>query len=676
MATSSAMSTSNTYIKYTISVTQNSQSVTNNTSNVTVSVRFYRTNTGYTSYGTGTVYCKINGTTYSASVTPSQKITSSGIVLFTKTLNIAHATDGTKTLTCSAWISHDVVTSSEQSYSQTLTTIPRKSTLAASNGTLGTAQTLTVTRQSSSFTHTITYKCGSASGTVCTKSSSTSVSFTPPLSLASQNTTGTTVSVTFTITTYNGSTNIGSNTKTISCSMPASVKPSVSFTVSDAAGHLDTYGAYIQGQSKFSITLTDAGSYGSTIKSRKTTADGKTYTSASITTGVISGSGTLNISVTVTDSRGRTATASKNVTVSAYDVPKITALTVKRCDSSGNSNSSGAYLAIVFNSVVTALSNKNSAAYTVKYKKASETSYTTATLTDYANQYSVSGGVFIFAADTSSSYDVVFSVADNFKTTEKAATGSSVKKVWSILKKGLGIAFGKVAEIEDTVEFAFKTKFSYGEIPKDALTIGATDDLNDYITPGYYVFNSSSSTTIANLPVGGTDSGSVEVIREGDATQVRQVVTRCSDVVREIWERLYYSNTWRDWRCIYKGGTGRILWSGGLYMSGSQQATLSELISNQPSGIVLVFSRYSSSTIRDYHFNQFFVHKSFVAAHPGSGNTFLITTDGTFSVMATKYLYIHDDKIMGNDVNTATGTGTSGVRYENNGFVLRYVIGV
>ena len=128
MATSSAFSTNNEYVKYTISITQNSQNVTNNTSNVTVSVRFYRTNTGYTTYGTGTVYCKINGVTYSASVTPDDKITSSGIVLFTKTLNISHNANGSKTLTASAWISHNVVTSSEQSYSQALTTIPRATT--------------------------------------------------------------------------------------------------------------------------------------------------------------------------------------------------------------------------------------------------------------------------------------------------------------------------------------------------------------------------------------------------------------------------------------------------------------------------------------------------------------------------------------------------------------------
>ena len=107
MGTSSTFSTSNTHVKYNITVNQNSQNVSNNCSNVSVYVRFWRDNQGYTTYGSGTCYCKINGTTYSATVSPSQKITDSGINLFSKTLDIYHNNDGTKTLTCSAWISMD-----------------------------------------------------------------------------------------------------------------------------------------------------------------------------------------------------------------------------------------------------------------------------------------------------------------------------------------------------------------------------------------------------------------------------------------------------------------------------------------------------------------------------------------------------------------------------------------
>jgi hypothetical protein len=102
------------------------------------------------------------------------------------------------------------------------------------------------------------------------------------------------------------------------------------------------------------------------------------------------------------------------------------------------------------------------------------------------------------------------------------------------------------------------------------------------------VFSSAASSTIASLPFS-AGSGSVEIIREGDYNQVRQVVTRCSDVSREIWERLYYSNTWHEWRPVYKGGTGRVLWSGGMYMTAGHTAPLDEPVSEQPTGIILVF---------------------------------------------------------------------------------------
>ncbi|MBQ8044649.1 MAG: hypothetical protein IJ272_11005, partial [Clostridia bacterium] len=54
----------------------------------------------------------------------------------------------------------------------------------------------------------------------------------------------------------------------------------------------------------------------------------------------------------------------------------------------------------------------------------------------------------------------------------------------------------------------------------------------------------------------------------------------------------------------------------------------------------------------------------------------LALQNATFSQVATKYCYIHDDKIVGNANNDKTGTGTSGITYNNTHWVLRYVIGV
>ena len=64
-----------------------------------------------------------------------------------------------------------------------------------------------------------------------------------------------------------------------------------------------------------------------------------------------------------------------------------------------------------------------------------------------------------------------------------------------------------------------------------------------------------------------------------------------------------------------------------------------------------------------------------VELEPGGVHTFELT-NGKFGSVATKYLYINDDRIVGHADNNATGTSGSGITYANNKFVLRYVLGV
>lgn len=454
---------------YTLKVawTESNVDTANNQSDITCTVTLSATGSYYiSSSASKDISLTINGKKYTSTCTAG--ISAGGSkTLMTKTVsNINHNSDGSKTISISCTLGIAVtlggsyVSSVTTSGTATLTTIARKSSLSASNGTLNTKQTLTVTRQNSTFTHTITYKCGTASGTIATKSTSTSISWTPPLSLASQNTTGTTVTVKFTITTYNSSgTSLGSNTKTITCTIPSSVKPSLTLSVSDSMGYLSTYGGYVKSKSKFKVVLTATKSYGAEISSYSTTANGKTYTSASFTTGVISSSGTLTISAKITDARGRTATASTSVTVLDYKSPSITGTTIKRCNSDGTSNSKGEYLKVAFSASITSLSSKNSATYKIQYKKKSDTSYSSVTLSSYTGVYTVSGGSYVFAAETSSAYNVQVLATDNFSTTTIAVSGSYGERFMSWLAKGKGIAFGKLAELAGYVDIGWKIIF-------------------------------------------------------------------------------------------------------------------------------------------------------------------------------------------------------------------------
>ena len=444
MATSGAMSTTNDKIKYKITITQNSQSVANNTSNVTVSVRVYRTNTGYTTYGSGTVYCTINGTQYTASITSDDKITSSGIVLFSRTMNIAHNADGTKTLATSARITHDQFSSSNQSYSQALTTIPRATTptLSASSVNMGASITVSMARASSAFKHTLTYKFGSATGTIGSELD-TSRAWTVPLSLASQIPNATSGTCTITCKTYNGSTLIGTKTVSFTAKVPASVVPTISaLTVAEATTGLATkFGAYIQGKSTLKATVTASGAYSSTIKTYKTTIAGKSYTGSTVTSGVITTSGTVTISSTVTDSRGRTATKSTTVTVTAYTAPKITKFSSVRTDAS-------VAVAMTFN--IASLAEKNDKAYTLAYKpKTSDTWVTLASGSIYA--YNASQA-FTDTFSTESSYDLRLTIEDYFGSAIAYAEIPTAFTLLDFHSGGKGLAFGKVSEVENGME--------------------------------------------------------------------------------------------------------------------------------------------------------------------------------------------------------------------------------
>lgn len=551
-------------ISISISLAQTSQSVSGNYSYVSATVKYNKSSTTWNANGAPLTIVVNDSTAWSGDVT-FPKGTTSGTLKTVTSIKVPHDSDGTKTVSASATLVSGTNSGTvKASTSKALTRIPRKSTLSVENGTLNTGQTLTVTRQATSFTHTITAKCESASTTICTKSTSESISFTPPLNWASQNTTGTSLTVTYTITTYSGTTNLGSNSYTKTCSIPSSVKPSVSISVSDAMGYSGTYGGWVQGKSKIAVSLTSSGSYGSTIKSRSTSVDGSKYTSASFTTGAIKGSGTLKISSTVTDSRGRTATDSENIAVLAYSSPIISAVSAARCNSDGSANSSGAYIKVTFSGKVTALDNHNTAAYSLKYKKTADTAYTTVTLSNYANAYTVTNGTYIFAADTISSYDIAVTAADNFSSVSKQTSGSSIKKIWSIWKKKFSIAFGKIADIENSVDFGLPAYFRQGIyfpgnfnsdfIKNMPLNLGTAEeipkssDLNNYTAAGTYRSPAKgASETLVHSPR--NDGGFKLIVTHN---QSENWISQIAIAESKLWIRnRSASGTWSEWESVF-----------------------------------------------------------------------------------------------------------------------------
>ena len=403
--------------------------------------------------------------------------------LGSKSITVAHNNMGKGSVVLSAdW--HSGFTSSYTPSSLTvsgtvnLPDIPRASSVSASGLVLGSAGTLTVTRAVSTFTHTIKLKCGSAAQvTVATKSGATSISYTPPLDWAAQNTAGISVNIAAEITTYNGDTVVGTNTTTLTASIPASVRPTLSVSLSDTSGYQPTYG-WVQGKSTLKATFSAAGSYGSTIKAKSLTIGGKAASPDGVN--VLAGSGTMAVVATVTDSRGRTASVTQNITVNAYSGPVVQDLTFVRGSYTGSvwtETSMGADIKLTFTLSLQLTGNKAS----VEITGAS-------TLTD---QTSGAKTVYLVAFGTDMTSVVQVKATDSLGTTvTREITIPTVSVPMNMNFALPGVCFGGVAEHEKAVEFKWPI-----------LYLGKS--LLDYLHPVGSIYQSTDPTSPADL-FGGT----------------------------------------------------------------------------------------------------------------------------------------------------------------------------
>lgn len=347
MATSSSFSTSNQYIKYRIVVDETATSIPNNTSTVRVRVQAWRTNTGYTTSGTGTCYCTINGTKYSQSISNSQTIThNSYTVLFDRTVTITHNADGSKKIAVSAYISHSRFTSNSQGFNVTLSTIPRQANITAApdfydtdnptityNNPAGDIEAITSLQACISLT-------GSTDDIPYRDISKTGTSYTFELTQAERNTllaacpNSNTLSVIFYIkTVISGQTYYSTSEKTMTVRDANPIITGVSYSDTNSATTTITQDdqQIIQGQSTVDFTFTSLASLKyATLASVEITINAVTVSSSlsgssvsgkTVSFGTINSSSDLSASIKLTDSRGNTATQSLNITILAWSLP-------------------------------------------------------------------------------------------------------------------------------------------------------------------------------------------------------------------------------------------------------------------------------------------------------------------------------------------------------------------
>lgn len=449
-------------VSQSLSVTQTSQDVSENTSKVRILWKSTQTGESWSGYTrTAYYYVSINGgseTKYSVSYTLPKASTKT---IVDKTITVNHKADGTGTVKVRTWmdtnISAGVV---EKSQTLTLDTIPRATqhSISASSADMGATVTISCPRAASGFTHDLAYKIpGDEYYIAIDTGVGTSYSWTIP-DRATSIPNDTSVQMTVRCITKNGSTTIGTKYDYITAKVPSSVIPTISAvtTAETVSGLAAQFGAYVQTKSKLEATITAAGAKGSTIKEYSSTFAGKTYTGRTWTSDTLATSGTLTIKTRVKDSRGRwSAYKNTTITVVAYSKPKIKTLTAYRCDSTGAAADDGAYLALAYNYSVASVGGKNTAAVTVKHKQSAATDYndTLLELTNLSGNTTVKPASPTFSVDYT--YNIQMVVEDWFGATATAvATLPSGKVILDIKANGLGIGLGKTAE-QDGIDFGW-----------------------------------------------------------------------------------------------------------------------------------------------------------------------------------------------------------------------------
>ena len=299
----------------------NSQSIENNTTTYQIDMHL-NTGSGYIGNYQSTPY-NIQGTG-----NPSRKDGDQGARDYSSgyidsfTTTVEHNADGTKSISVSggmnftAWGQILSVSGSAD-----LPTIPRASSLTATDCYIGSATTITINRASSSFTHTVTYSFGSSNpvtGTIATKTANTSIGWTVPTTFYAKIPNAKTGVCTLTCQTYSGNTLIGTKTSTFNVTVnPSTSSPTLTASVIDSNSTTTTLTGdntklvkyYSTAQITYSATAKNSASI-SNVKINGATASSSPYSITNITTN--------SFNVVGTDTRGYSTTQTLTPTMINY----------------------------------------------------------------------------------------------------------------------------------------------------------------------------------------------------------------------------------------------------------------------------------------------------------------------------------------------------------------------
>lgn len=393
----------------------------------------------------------------------------------------------------------------------------RDSTITVPNYTLGSSVTATVVQQSTNFSTIVYYRYPSISSTWtelgrANGSKSLSISGTPTnVSSSLPSSTSTTAEFkarTYLANNYSG-TYLETSATSATASVPSSYKPTASLTVAEGnsaiATAFPTLGGYIVGRSRIRGTGTCTGSNGSTPSSYAFTYNGHTKTVATTATSTTAtsdnyvASGATTVSLTVTDSRGRTGTASRSITLYTYEVPTLQ-ITLTRgtvTDNTFTADVFGTACRVQAKWSVSSVNSQNSAqSIVVNDGTANRITYTPSALTA---DWTTIGTISSVTYDAGEQYTFTATLTDKLTTASATAILATSKMPLSLYDENgtVGVAVGQMASDEEANKF---NVYLPSKIRQSSATIVSLD-VNSEGQPRQATFGSTSSTNNKSIVV-------------------------------------------------------------------------------------------------------------------------------------------------------------------------------
>lgn len=366
-------------------------------------------------------------------------------LIYSTQKTVSHNSAGAKSVAISGTfdmgltLGGNYVSSKTVSGTWALDTIARQSTFGITDKYLdiNEAATVRIVKASSSFTHSVTLKCGSYSYAFATKTTATEVTVSPYEATLNQFRFAKMAEGSIEVETFNGNTSLGTSSTPIYIYATQAYGPTIdSFTVADlnaAVATLMGAGKYVQGQSNLRFNLSGSGQFGATVESTRISFNGSSTASTVWNYGVINRVGTTTATATITDTRGFTTTQTLDIVVSVYNSPTISSFRAVRngtTPTTVNLNYVASFTALGSNSISVSL----------QHKLRTATTWTTiSTLTTQTGSASKTG------LSTSNSYDFRIVVSDYFTSNITSLASVSTSAVLMDLAQ-TGIGIGKMWE--------------------------------------------------------------------------------------------------------------------------------------------------------------------------------------------------------------------------------------